>query len=248
MQKWSFRTAGRAFFLCLLTTAFLAIGAGEARADPVTGIVQISGAVNVTGTTIDFLPPTGPPSGSFTVTLGSTGTFLPLTNTTGAILDVTGAAGPTNVPNFLTFAAAPGLRLNLTFISPGVFSSAQCAAPPAPGQTCTPVGSIYNLSNTSATSSTASVFVQGTFVSPTGETTPYQGVFTTQFSNMNYQQVLATITAGGTINASYSANFSPTGAPTAAPVPEPMTMLLLGTGLAGVAAKVRRRRKASAEV
>ena len=215
-----------------IITLLLCFSAGRVVADPVTGILLAS---NTAGSVITIsnssLASVG--SGSITVAAGSTGTFLPLVGMTGTIASANNTPGAQSITNYINFGP-PGF--NLTSISPGINGSGQCGAAPMPFQTCTPSGSIFNLIN-NVGNFTVSWTVKGNFIGTLGEVTPYIGVFSTQISGNYQNQFLSVLQAGGTIPISYSATF------TAAPIPEPATLLLISTGLAGTTAYVKRRKK-----
>jgi MYXO-CTERM domain-containing protein len=216
-------------------TAVFLLSMGTAMAAPIVGTLNFTGAVRVTDTLIDYLPPEGAPDGDLFVLgpLVQEGSFVAIANTTGDILDLDRTlypVGPVDVPGFLTLAG--NIRFDLTQILPGTFGQAQCAAPPAAGQTCTPpelsgLGvSPFNLSNQTASSSIAAFEVRGIFVNTlTGEETPGSGVFSTQFSTKSFQQVLQELQTEGQVQASYSAEF------TAVPEPSAWALGLIGLGL-----------------
>jgi len=224
----------------LLAAAMQVVGA------PVVGVLNIFGDVQVTAPggvgNIDFLP-VGGTGGVFGVTTADSqeGDFVPLAFTSGDIKDLNQAVHPVGVPfllsDFITFDADPDIRFDLRLINPGTSGAAGCFVGPAAGQQCTPPGSPFNLSNVTAGSSTASFQLSGDIrrVS-TGELTPYNMIFTTQFIDQNYQQLLNTITTGGAVRASFSAE--------AAAIPEPGSMTLFAAGTALLAGlSIRRKRR-----
>jgi hypothetical protein len=236
-----------------MALTLLFAGAVGSQAAPV-GILNIAGEVSVTATTIDFLPPM-PAAGEFMVLpFTTTGDFTGIATNPppqGRIKDLDVMAQPVGtpflLPEWITFTGPVGANyvFDLTFIRPGTFGSAQCLAPPAPGQTCTPDvpgGSQFNLANFTASASFVSFVVEGwarTTSDAAGTGLPFIGTFSTQFTDRSYQELLQTVLPppggqGGAISASYSANFLV--------IPEPGTMsLLLGGLLVGAGAVVRRR-------
>lgn len=199
-----------------------------------------SGSDNVTIATdmINF----GTPSGTFTVT-PSSGGFSALNGTTGLITNIDNPPYVVNVvtatPDFVTFDVAPNISITLLELFGGTNSSVQCGAtPPAPGQSCTPPNSPYNLGNVQGGGSTASFVVLGNEVdSLTHTSVSIVGTFTAQFG-IPFQTLLADVTApNGSISTSYSATFT-----TQAPEPGTAATLALGAfGLAGLISFQRRR-------
>jgi PEP-CTERM motif-containing protein len=220
----------------LIGIALLMLGLPSVSAGaPITGVMNTAGDFRINTSLIDFLPPIGLGTGEFRLTLTQEGFFVPLADTTGDAQDLNRATAPAGLPililAFLTLDADANVRFDLTQILPGSFSSADCFAPPAAGQTCTPAADAFglnplNLRNTTVSSSTLGLSVAGNAVNiGTGESTPFTGTFSTLITDKPFQDVLAVINGGGSLQASYTASF------VVGVVPEPGTAAMGFVGL-----------------
>jgi hypothetical protein len=123
--------------------------------------------------------------------------------------------------------------LELNFIPAGINGAAGCSASPAAaGQICTPPGSLFNLQNLTANSSTATWLMQG---GTNDSMSHWTGIFASQFNTQSFQAVLAQLGANGFVSNTFSGQITLV-------VPEPGTIsfLLLGTGMIALATLLRR--------
>jgi hypothetical protein len=219
--------------------AFMIISV-TAKADVITGTLNITGTANLSTGSIAFGA-----GHAFSINAPASaqgGGFAALEGTTGTIADITNppdATGALNVPDFMTFAAAPNISITLTFLDPGIDGVSGCpSSPPAAGQVCTPdvpAQSPFDFQNTSASTATATFNISGLEAdSLTGDTVAIDGVFTMPL-NESFQQLVATMGSGGTVTTSYSASLATESSPPPPPpVPEPSTWTFIAIGAAGI--------------
>lgn len=209
-----------------------------------SGTFDMSGTITVTSTTISWTSDVSPfASQMFSLTAG-TGSFSTEDGQDGvANLNIASEPVGTTFANtpFITFDVVPEPGLLLNRLNAGIDGTAGCtASPAAAGQVCTPPnpgGSPFNFQNLSATQSTASFIFSG--VTSDGLST-WSATFTSQFNNMSFQQVLASLAASGSVSNSYSANVTVTPIPVTTPEPTPAFMLACGLGLLAVSFGTKR--------
>jgi hypothetical protein len=188
----------------------------------VTGTLRITsdpGDLMLKVTSLDWTPPAGTPNGRFTIGAGTNLTYdagTPLAvSSGGTILDLQASSIPP-LPDFMTFDAAPGLRLELTLLSPGPANTVCAAALNANLPACAPAaGSPFALQPTDA-GTTVTLSARGVARDNTAGASTFLGIFVTRIIGKTPAQVQANILAGGFERSTYSAEFAITG-PSGAP-------------------------------
>jgi hypothetical protein len=224
--------------------------AAPMSASPITGTLNFTGSVQVSATTIDWLPLATGEGVILTVAPGDeyfSTIFNPLISPAyvGDEVDLVGAPGP--VTGFLNDFETPDSKYDdLTFNLSNIIAP---TAPPCTGaevinQSCS-FGS-FTLKPTEA-GVAVNFEVRGSFVDPTfgenGTTNTAKGVYTTQLikpTEDTIAEIMTIIGTGGSIQSGYSATY------TASAIPEPATLLTFGTGSLFVAARKRRLAKKNA--
>jgi hypothetical protein len=133
---------------------------------------------------------------------------------------------------FLTFAnGGVTTQLDITTIFPGINGNPACLV----GPQCTPAGSLFNFVNNISNQATATwAFAGVTHLPGQVPQSTWTGNFTSQFA-VPYQTVLANLAANGFVSNTYSATITLT------TVPEPGSLIIMGSGLIGLAGLLRRR-------
>jgi hypothetical protein len=225
-----------------LKTLFLAATFGLSTLSASTlGTFDLSGDITVNGTTSIVWTNTNGVADQATIS-DATGIFASLDNDVVTIDNLTSASEPTGSSfSDAAFVVLPsGFQpLLIDMIFAGVDGTAGCAAaPPAPGQMCTPPlpsgVSPFNLENLpppTAVQSSAAFSISGDY-GVAGASGSWFGSFTSQF-NVPFQTVLAMLGSGttGTVSDSYSATFTVNSPSVTSSTPETSTLSMFALGL-----------------
>ena len=212
-----------------LTCAALMVFSQAAGATPVNGTLQLNGVLTFNAVSINFCStgsscPAAP--GNWIVPGSGTGDLAaPYANNPagGLITNLSNANAPvgTLLPGngivLLTFTPSatlpvPDIQFYFTKLLAGTGGTGSCGAAPAPGQTCTPVGSAFTFTNNAGGTSSATINMQGKArrVS-TNEFDNLQAVASAQLP-FTFQVVLSVLGGGGSVTTSYSGTYTASGA------------------------------------